>query len=283
MLSARSVNNQVCFGELRAQPGIQRKRLRSALEPFYALGRRQRRQTLPIVFGQGTLDEEHVRNPVAPLGVDDLRFARQDATVPLERHEKGIRAIGHVVDEARRKAHQRAVVVYPVVEPPLAQEIRPGKDEIADGAVGKLERPSGVELAAHGFYTLANRRSPFRCHRCEGLHRLLPGARIRQSRVEELDQPLRARAKLARHAGGIFSKVGRTKAVAEEAPHFPCRRAVVVTVDGNRQRDVGMFDELTREDVRSSSAREEHYADHYTLSERGRGSICEDSHTSRMT
>ena len=59
------------------------------------------------------------------------------------------------------------------------------------------------------------------------------------------------------HAGkarSVLSEIRRPEAIPQPAPHFSSRRAIVVSVDGDRQRDRGIGYELTSEDARAAAA-----------------------------
>ena len=201
---------------------------------------------MPVGFGERRVDQEDVGDTVLLFGIDDLGLADEHTAIALERDQKRIRAIGDVVDEACRKSEEPAVIVDRVVEPAAAQQVAAGKYQIADRAVGEFERPPGVELPAHRVDTLTHLRPARDGDAFERLQRLFARAGVRKPRIEHLDNAFGTRPSFARDARGVLPKIRRPKAVAEKAPHLSCRRAIIVAVDGDGERHIGMADELAR-------------------------------------
>src|SRR5262249_7867518 len=102
-----------------------------------------------------------VLDPVAPLGVYDLRLAREQPAVRVERDEVGVGAVGDVLDESGRQSKERAIVVDRRVEAPVVQEKRAGEHEVAETAIVEIERlVRGLQVGSETLET--------ECHRCAG-------------------------------------------------------------------------------------------------------------------
>ena len=278
VLRSGSVDDQIGPGDAVPDPRVQRRPHGMRLERPQNLGRRLAGEPFPLLLAQGVIDQVDVLDAIPPFRVDNLSLAPQQPVAHVERDEKGVGPVGHIVDQAWREAVETAVVVDGGVEVAARHEERTGKHDVADAAVREVEgaaAPLGLEsvqsigqrspgLGAHGPGDFANPGLKHAVGRAQAALRQAedpPGrfgrAVLRETQVEQIDQRRRARAKFPRHARGVLPEIGRSESVAEKPPHLAGREAVVVAVDGNRQGDVGPADELLRQGARASAPGEE--------------------------
>ena len=229
---------------------------------------------------EGAIDEEDLADLVPLSGADDLRLAREQRSVGVDRDEVGVGAVGDVLEMTGRHGEQPAVVVDGVVEAAAAAQEAAGEHEVADGAVGEVERHAG---AAHlgeegvepigdgvdgGGRTVADEpphfdRRPFVVGRFvpqRGQRRGSGGgvAADGQAMIDQRDQR-RRRVQLGGDTRGVLAEVGRPQAVAEETPDLAGRGAIVVAVDDQGDVDAIGADQRLREGLRTATAGEQHH------------------------
>ena len=279
MLRTRGVDDEVGPGNrlgharVESRPdGVPLERLREGVGG-------QPREPLAVRLADGGVDQVDVGDPVLPRRVDDLAFAGEQAAAGVQRHQERVRAVGDVVDETHRQADERAVVVDGVVEASAAPEEGAREHQVAQAAVGEVEREAAseqrvaerVEPLGHPGAQLAGQDCRQTAHlrvtgdrRGATRDRLEHGQRgiavrpLGQAEIERVDERGRTGAERARDARGVLAEVGRAKRVAEEAPDLTRGQTVVVAVDRDGQRHVGAADQLGRQGGRASSAREQH-------------------------
>ena len=279
VLGAGRVDDQVGAPDALDHPGVDRRARRVAGE--------QGPQPVGVEAGERRIagveppiDEEDLADLVALPGADDLRLARQQRAVGVDRDEVGVGAVGDVLEVAGRHAEQRAVVVDGVVEPAAGAQEAAGEHEIADGAVGEVERHAGaphlgeegVEPLGDGVdggrrtvadepshldgWLLAVGRFAAQRRQCRG-----GGGGVaadRQPMIDQRDQRRRG-VQLGGDPRGVLAEVGRAQAVAEEAPDLTGRGAIVVAVDDQGDVDAIGADQLLREGSRAATAGEQHH------------------------
>jgi hypothetical protein len=279
VLRARRVDDQVGAADPFDHPRVHRRPRRVAGQ--------QRPQPVGIEAGQGRIagvegpiDEVDLADLIALAGADDVRLAGQQRAVRVDGDEVGVGAVGDVLEVTGRDAEQRAVVVDGVVEAAPRPQEATGEDQVADGAIGKIERdPAPPHLGEErvdalrdrldgGGRAVADQTSHVRSgprrvgrivpQRGEGGGRRRGVAADRQPVIDQRDQR-RRRLQLRRHARRVLAKVGRPEAVAEEAPDLAGRGAVVVAVDDQGDVDAIGADQLLGEGPRAATAGEQHH------------------------
>ena len=230
---------------------------------------------------EGAIDEEDLADLVALAGADDLRLARQQRAVGVDRDEVGVGAVGDVLEMAGRHAEQRAVVVDGVVEAAAAcagssrrtrgcrWRSRRSRTARRCGASRRGRRraarrwrrwrPADCRGRAAARRRPAPRRRPVRWRSAASAARGGGGvAADRQAMIDQRDQRRRG-VQLGGDARGVLAEVGRAQAVAEEAPDLAGRGAIVVAVDDEGDVDAIGADQLLREGPRAATAGEQHH------------------------
>ena len=75
-----------------------------------------------------------------PAGADNFLFAAEHGVVGADRHQVGVGPVGDVLDQSDRQPEKAAVIVNRRVEVTAGKQERTGKDEVANAAVGEIER-----------------------------------------------------------------------------------------------------------------------------------------------
>jgi hypothetical protein len=88
-----------------------------------------------LVRHERAIDEKDVADAVGPRRVDDGLFRREQAPVAVEGDQVRVGAVGHVLDEARRQAHERAVVVDGPVEVARGEQEPAREHQVPQAAV----------------------------------------------------------------------------------------------------------------------------------------------------
>ena len=203
VLGARRVDDQIGRGDALAQARVERHRPRPRL-------RAMSRTALPRGAQQRRRSSSDSGRSIRKTS--EMRFCcfastisaslHEHAAIALERHQKGVGAVGDVLDEPGGKAEKRAVVVDGVVEAAAAKQIRAGEDEIADRAVGELERAARLAAPRRTASTRSAhlRRRPRPRRASSACSAVFARARVRQPRVEHSMRPRDTNASRARRA-----------------------------------------------------------------------------------
>jgi hypothetical protein len=87
--------------------------------------------------------------------------------------------------------------------------------------------------------------------------------------IQQSNQLRRSPLQLCRQTRGILPKIGGAQAIPKESSYLAGRRAVIVPIDGERQVDRGVPNELPGERARATSSREENDAKARAAKSRG--------------
>ena len=165
-----------------------------------------------IARRQRWIDQEDVLNPVVAGGPDNLLFAAEDCAVGADRHEMGVGAVGHVLDQTGRQRQQRAVVVDGVVETASPQQEGTGEDQVADAAVVEIERPSGAGQFGRECLDALGQRRLRRGTGSQHRQRVVGGQAVTAGvRRADLTSDAGDSAQFERQARGVLAEVGRSK------------------------------------------------------------------------
>ena len=152
-----------------------------------------------LVRRERAIDEKDVADAVGPRRVDDGLFRRQQAPVAVEGDEIRVGAIGDVLDETRRQAHERAVVVHGPVEVARGEQEPAREHQVPQAAVVERERPAArLDFLGEALQPQADGRPRPSGHRFEqanhlGRERVLAGGGAAECAHERQRCPGRVR------------------------------------------------------------------------------------------